>query len=306
MLQTPVLLLVFNRPAQARSLLEKIRPQQPQRLFIAADGPRPGHPADVQLCDETRNVFLRGVDWPCEIQTLFRPHNLGCGKAVSSAITWFFEQVEEGIILEDDCLPDPSFFFFCETMLAHYRGDTSVMHINGSNYQEGIPRGSGSYYFSRYTHVWGWASWRRAWQHYDFTLEHYKHLAPGGLIPTLQQELKYVLEKRIDTWDVQWFMTVWFSGGRVITPNVCLVRNTGYGKDATHTNHTPGWFKKIVYGTLTSITHPANKNIDTAADQFTADNVFSGSRLSVYLKKIVRNNPLLYKIYKRIAVALPG
>jgi len=305
MLETPILLLVFNRPEQALKVLEQIRQQRPERLFIAADGPRPGKAGEEHLCRETRKALLEGVDWSCDVQTLFRPKNLGCGKAVSSAVSWFFECVEEGIILEDDCVPDPTFFSFCEEMLAHYRTDPDVMHINGSNYQEGKKRGKGSYYFSRYAHVWGWASWRRAWKQYDFTLERYKDRPITGLNPMLQQEFRHMLEKKIDTWDIQWFMAVWFSDGWVITPNVCLVRNTGYGKEATHTSHTPGWFKKIVYGTMPVIIHPAQKKIDTAADRFVADTVYAGSGMYVYLKKIIRSHPLLYKICKRIAVALP-
>ncbi|MGF6849123.1 hypothetical protein QFZ51_004358 [Chitinophaga sp. W3I9] len=300
MLQTPVLLLVFNRPEQTLFVFSQIRLLQPEQLFIAADGPRPDRPGEAALCEATRTAVLQGIDWPCKITTLFREHNLGCGKAVSSAIDWFFSQVEEGIILEDDCVPDPTFFSFCTAMLERYRLNNTVMHINGSNYQSGVTRGMASYYFSRYAHVWGWATWRRAWQHYDFSLHRYQHNSRSGLNTFLRAELQSIYDAQTDTWDIQWFMTVWFCKGWVITPNISLVRNIGYGKEATHTRSTPRWFRKIHYGAITDIIHPGENNIDEAADQYTINTLYNSGRLSIRLKKIVKNNRLLYSLYKRI------
>ena len=301
MLSTPVLLLVFNRPLQTMKVFEQIRLQRPQRLFIAADGPRAGKPGEEALCTETRDRLLAGIDWPCELQTLFRPANLGCGKNVSSAIDWFFSQVEEGIILEDDCLPDPTFFTFCTAMLQRYRNNSSIMHINGSNFQAGIQRGNASYYFSRYSHVWGWASWRRAWQHYDFTLQAYRHAPLNGLNRWLLSEIETMRSKKSDTWDIQWFMSVWFNHGVAITPNTSLVRNIGYGKEATHTKRIPGWFRKMVYGAVTDIIHPQALVIDAEADHYTASKVFYTNRLTIRIKKIVKGSTLLYGLYKRIS-----
>ncbi|MCW3467874.1 hypothetical protein [Chitinophaga nivalis] len=301
MLQTPVLLLIFNRPEQTMQVLEQLRFQRPLQLFIAADGPRIDRPGEAQLCQQTRQQVLAGIDWPCEIKTMFRMNNVGCGKAVSTAINWFFEQVPEGIILEDDCVPDPTFFSFCSAMLARYRKDDTVLHINGSNFQAGIQRGEASYYFSRYAHIWGWATWRRAWQYYDFSLQRYAHASREGLNQRLQQELQAIYEKRIDTWDIQWFMSVWFNEGRAVTPAVSLIRNIGYGKNATHTKRIPGWFRKIVYGSVPVITHPATTNISAAADLFTANTLFQSDGFTFTLKKIIRNNVLLYNLYKRIS-----
>ena len=298
MLHTPILLLVFNRPEQALLVFEQIRLQQPEQLFIAADGPRPGEEA---LCDATRAAVLNGIDWPCKVETLFRPHNLGCGKAVSAGIDWFFSQVEEGIILEDDCVPDPTFFSFCTAMLAQYRLDQNIMHINGGNYQFGALRGNASYYFSRYAHVWGWATWRRAWQYYDFTLDRYRHVSRQGLNTFLQSELQSIYDAQADTWDIQWFMTVWFNKGWVITPNVSLVKNIGYGKKATHTRSVPRWFNKIQYGKIADIRHPDGNNIDEEADRYTVNTLYSPGSLSIGLKKIMKNNTLLYNLYKRIS-----
>ncbi|WP_208745859.1 nucleotide-diphospho-sugar transferase [Pedobacter kyonggii] len=300
MLHTPILLLIFNRPEQALLIFGQIRLQQPERLFIAADGPRADQPGEAALCETTRTTILNGIDWPCKIETLFRPDNLGCGKAVSTAIDWFFNNVEEGIILEDDCLPDPTFFSFCTVMLEKYRLNKNIMHVNGGNYQAGMLRGNGSYYFSRYAHVWGWASWRRAWQHYDFSLKCYKNDSRQGLNSFLQSELQSVNNAQTDTWDIQWFMSVWFNKGLVITPNISLVKNIGYGKNATHTHSVPQWFNKIQYGKIVDIKHPDNNNINEEADRYSLKTLYSPGRFYTAIKKIAQNNMWLFNQCKRI------
>lgn len=281
-------------------VFEQIKLQKPEQLFIAADGPRPGRAGELALCKATRTAVLNGIDWPCKVETLFRSYNLGCGVAVSSAIDWFFNHVEEGIILEDDCVPNATFFSFCTAMLAKYRANTNIMHINGSNFQSGKLRGNGSYYFSRYAHVWGWATWKRAWQHYDFTLKHYQHSSTAGLNAFLQSELQSIYQAKTDTWDIQWFMTVWFNQGRAITPNVSLVKNIGMGEAATHTHVVPKWFGQIQYGQLTDIKHPDEKEIDEEADNYTVATLYNQGNLSIKLKKLVKNNALLYNLCKRI------
>lgn len=300
-LKTPVLLLIFNRPFQTMRVFEQIKAQQPTRLFIAADGPRSGKPGEDTLCETTRNEVMSAIDWPCEVKTLFRQENLGCGKAVSRALNWFFEQVEEGIILEDDCIPDPTFFSFCTAMLDKYRQDDRVMHIAGSNYQMGNQRGEASYYFSRFAHIWGWSTWRRAWQHYDFTLERYKHASKKGMNRQFLIDIENIHTKRIDTWDIQWFMSVWFNHGYAIIPNTNLITNIGYGKEATHTRSTPEWFRKMVYGSIPDIVHPKEIAIDETADQYSVTNLFNPPYLSYMVRKIVRGTPFLYNLYKRIS-----
>lgn len=300
MTDTPVLLLIFNRPDKVRELMVRLRQQRPANLFVAADGPRANRPGEALQCENARQAVLSAVDWPCQLQTLFRPHNLGCGKAVSSAIDWFFTHNEEGIILEDDCLPDPTFFSFCTTMLRHYRHDLSVMHINGSNFQFGRQRGTASFYYSRFAHVWGWASWRSAWQQYDFTLQRYKGQPTEGLSPTLKHDMKAVCSQQLDTWDVQWFLSVWFNRGWTITPNVSLVRNTGYGDGSTHTLHEPGWFKKINYGQLPVITYPEERRIDEAADRYAAAMMYSPSRFYTTVRNVIKGSPALLGLYRRL------
>lgn len=288
-LQTPILFLIFNRLEQTLLVFEQIRLQQPAQLFIAADGPRFNKPGEVEKCEATRLAVLHRIDWECDVKTLFRVNNQGCGKAVSSAIDWFFEHVEEGIILEDDCLPDPTFFSFCTNLLSYYRTDEKIMHISGTNYQMGIERGDGSYYFSRYTHIWGWASWRRAWKKYDFSMQQYKHTSREGLNTRLRADLDAICRNEIDAWDIQWFMSTWFSKGWSITPNTNLIRNIGYGKHATHTIYIPAWFKKLRYGSIPVIIHPSVIEIDEAADRYSTNTLFKTSYLLGKVKKLVKN-----------------
>jgi len=244
-METPVLFLIFNRPDTTEKVFSAIRAARPPRLYIAADGPRKEKIEDQDLCAETRRVVAK-VDWDCQVFTLFRDQNLGCRTAVSSAISWFFAQEEMGIILEDDCLPDPTFFPFCEIMLKRYAHDTRITHIGGSNYQENIPRGDGDYYFSRLVHVWGWASWRRAWDHYDVDMKRWELFKRNGYLRQFFPDVRirdhymFVLEetymKRFNTWDYQLFFSSLVQGGLSVIPNVNLISNIGYGPQATHTH----------------------------------------------------------------------
>ena len=163
----PILFIVFNRPDTTAIVFQKIREIKPRKLFLAADGPRPSREGEKERCDAVRKIITEGVDWDCDVQLKFSDINLGCGRAESSAMLWFFESVGEGIVIEDDTLPDTSFFYFCKELLAYYRNDETVRMIGGNNFQGGKKRGDGSYYFSKLTHSWGYASWWRAWKDYD-------------------------------------------------------------------------------------------------------------------------------------------
>ena len=216
MLSTPVLLIVFNRPDTTRQVFDAIGQARPRQLFVAADGPREGVDGDVALCAAARTVAT-SVGWDCDVQTLFRAENLGCGLGPSSAISWFFDNVTAGIILEDDCVPHSTFFQFCGELLDYYRDVPRIMAISGDNFLSGGKRGAASYYFSRYPHIWGWATWRRAWDHFDYE--------------AIPEE-----NRRHGIWDWQWRLSVEKSRGLAISPNVNLVTNIGCGAtDATHT-----------------------------------------------------------------------
>jgi hypothetical protein len=248
---TPILLIIFNRPNMTRLVFENIRSIRPQKLFIAADGPREGFIGDRKKCDEARSI-TSNVDWDCEVQTSFREKNLGCGLGPSSAISWFFENVEEGIILEDDCIPSKSFYLFCQTLLEYYRKTPRVMHISGNNFQYGVKRGNASYYFSRFTHNQGWATWRRAWRYYDFELTPIEH--------------------RMHAWDAQWELSVKKQHGVSILPNINLVKNIGFGEDATHTKEKIRVFDLEANEIQFPLIHPKPILINYYADLYTEFN----------------------------------
>lgn len=240
----PVLFLVFNRPELARQVFARIRAARPTRLFVAADGPRPNRPDDEAACRECRRLAEQ-VDWPCAVRTLFRETNLGCRAAVSSAITWFFEQVEAGIVLEDDCLPDPSFFPFCAELLERYRDDERVTTISGMGYRRPGLCGRDSYAFTTYQLIWGWATWRRAWRRYEPTLERWpylsdpawlrRHLGNARAACIWSQLVAAYRRQQVDTWDYPWNFSCWAHGGLGIVPAVNLVDNIGFGPGGTHT-----------------------------------------------------------------------
>ena len=283
---TPILFLIFNRPDTTFKVFEEIRKIKPAKLYIAADGPRPNVIGEEEKCTASRNI-IKQVDWDCDVKTLFREKNLGCKIAVSSAISWFFENVEEGIILEDDTFPTQSFFWFCQELLDFYRNDSRIMHISGNNFQLGKIRGEGSYYFSKYNHIWGWATWKRAWRFYDVSLNTFPIFVQRKVIKNIFRrvkaqrywfnKLKGVYKKNIDTWDFQWAYTIWCQNGLCILPNTNLVSNIGFGDEATHTKFKISNLGNIPLGEMTfPLKHPLFVLQDMAADDF-ADPPKSGT-----------------------------
>jgi hypothetical protein len=241
-LSTPVLLIIFNRPDLAERVFGAIARAKPRKLFVAADGPRSSEEADK--CDQARAVIER-VDWDCEVLTDFSDVNLGCGRREASAFDWVFSEVEEAILLEDDTLPAPSFFHFCQVLLERYRDDERVMMISGNNFQRDLHRAEYSYYFSSLASCWGWAGWRRAWKHYDFDMRTWPEFKRDRLIesvcedPCQQRYWKGIFDQmyahEIDTWDYQWVYACWSQSGLSIVPTRNLVTNIGFRPDATHT-----------------------------------------------------------------------
>lgn len=285
LLDTAVLFLVFNRPETTRQVFEAIRQAKPPRLYVSADGPRAGKVGEAERCNEVRKIATT-IDWPCEVRTLFRKENLGCKRAVSGGITWFFEYEEQGIVLEDDCLPHPDFFRFCEELLVRYADDDRVWVITGDNFQNGIRRGDASYYFSRYNHVWGWASWRRAWKKADMAIQFWSEwkrsatwegLWPDSVARRYWEKIfDRMYRAEIDTWDYPWTASVWYHGGLTATPNVNLVSNIGFGQDSTHTASVDSPYAEMLTEELGVIRHPSIVTQDLAADWYVFEYKFGG------------------------------
>ena len=274
---TPILFLIFNRPDTTNKVFAKIREIQPRQLFISADGPRPNKKNERHQCDGARKIIQR-IDWECELKTNISEINLGCRIGVSSGIHWFFGNVTEGIILEDDCLPNISFFHFCQTLLEYYRNDERIMHLCGSNFQDGKLRGPGSYYFSKLSHVWGWATWKRAWDKYDVNVSTYPQLLEQGLLSSVfshpamrgywQKNIELVYKKKKDTWDVQWQYAVLSNNGLSIIPNVNLVLNIGFDLNATHTIDNFHTLANRPKSDIETVDHPLFVVPDNLADAY--------------------------------------
>jgi len=243
MTRPAVLLVFFRRPELTRQVFEALRRDQPPRLYLAADGPRPGVAGERELCDQTRAV-VGAVDWPCEVKTFFRDENVGVRRGVSEAISWFFDHEEEGVIFEDDCVPGPEFLDFCAENLERYRHDSRVLQISGTNFQPGRRTAYG-HFFSRYNHVWGWATWRRAWRLYRpelDRLDEFLRLAHETAFWDSAKEQKYwryifgrLARGEVESWAYRWQYSVWAEGGLCVYPEASLVLNLGFGGAATNT-----------------------------------------------------------------------
>jgi len=294
---TPILFLIFNRPDTTEKVFQKIREVQPRQLFVSADGPRSNRTNENHACVETRKIINK-IDWKCDLHTNFSKNNLGCRIGVSSGIDWFFNQVEEGIILEDDCVPDISFFNFCHTLLEYYRNDERIMHIGGVNLQDGVIRGTGSYYFSKINHIWGWATWRRAWNKYDVNISSYPHLIAQNTLAQLfpdsaikkywQKNFNLVHTKQKDTWDIQWLFTMMVNNGLAILPNKNLISNIGYNLSATHTIDSFHELADRPTDSISEIKHPEFVIPNNQADYYTFRKYMNPNKLKKLQQLIMR------------------
>ena len=299
--KTPILFLVFNRPETTKRVFEVIRTVKPQKFYIAADGPRLDKDGEKEKCDAVRKIATQ-VDWDCELITLFRDKNLGCGKAVSEAITWFFENVEEGLILEDDCLPNESFFYYCSEILIKYRDNEKIMHIGANNFQKGIKRGDADYYFSTIPHIWGWASWRRAWVKYEYDMKEYKTEKFAEVLKKVYRNkslIKFwinifnsISNHEIDTWDYQWHFTLLRFQGIAISPNKNLVTNIGFESCATHTKEENPLMSNLPSYELNNIKHPQKIQIYTKADLFTYKHIYGIVKPKNFVNKLYIPNKI--------------
>lgn len=280
----PVLLLAFNRPDNTQRVLESLRAARPREIFFAVDGPRAQRDAERARIMEVRRLSDM-IDWDCRIHTLFREKNLGCKTAVSEAITWFFDNVEAGIILEDDCVAHPSFFPYAAELLERYRDDERVLMISGDNFQFGLRRSDDSYYFSRHTHIWGWATWRRAWRIYDHRMSRWPQLRDRGwLLDMLKDQVAAdywtrifddTFAERNSSWAYRWTFSVWANHGLTVLPGVNLVSNIGFGGLATHTRSRGNRLAALPTEAVRfPLRHPIDVVRDESADELTQRTIF--------------------------------
>lgn len=301
MMKTPIAFLIFNRPDTTQKVFDAIRQAKPQKLLVVADGPRADRPGEADKCAATRAI-IDGVDWECDVLTNYSEVNLGCKQRVSSGLDWAFNTVEEAIILEDDCLPHPSFFDFCEELLDYYRHDERIAVIAGCNFQGGQRRTDYSYYFSLYNHCWGWASWRRAWKYYDGEMKHWPEIRDqkwlnsifdkSSVIYFWNQAFQSVYENKLSSWATAWAFSCWLQNRLTIIPNVNLVSNIGFGKDSTHTSFYNTKKADIATEVMAfPLKHPPLMIRNFKADSYTEDIHYSISclsRVKTKLRKIIK------------------
>lgn len=284
----PVVLLGFNRPETTAEVMRVVAAARPSKLFAVLDGPRPGHPGDQESCLAVRQVVEASIPSGCELVRFYQDTNLGCRENVARGLDRVFAEVEEAVILEDDCVPDPSFFPFCAELLERYRHDPRVGMIAGTNYQNGVRVTEDSYYFSRHAHIWGWATWRRAWVLRDLSMSAWPVLRPTGWLREVtgsDRACRYwrrifddchrPQEGSLNSWAVPWNFTCWLHCMRAVIPVMSLVRNSGIGPEATHSRTTPGGLRFPVEPMEFPLRHPAEFSVHAEADART-ERIFFG------------------------------
>ena len=308
MFETPILFLIFNRPDTTALVFEQIKGVKPKHLFIAADGPRDNRPGEADLCKASRDIVLQGIDWECEVKTLFREVNLGCGVAPAKAINWFFDNVDQGIILEDDCLPDPSFFTYCELLLEKYKYDDRVLTIGGTNLGYTLQNGN-SYEYSRFMNMWGWASWKRSAKIIDYSLLNWKKIYFKKLflisrthtgnsidinwINYWQNYFDIVSSGNLDCWDYQWVFSQLLHRKISIFPAKNLIKNIGFTHNATHTVYPNHPIAHLLLQSLSfPLHHPKHTFIDKDYEEEFIKKIWCG-QIKVSIFKIVKTK-LLY------------
>ena len=310
---TPILLIVWRRPEKTLRVIEKIKQINAKILYVACDGYKEKDFHTINKVEETRKIINDSINWDCKIKKLFSDHNQGCKNGVSNAINWFFQNEREGIILEDDCLPHLDFFYFCEKMLKKYRTDERIWSITGQNIQNGIWHGDSSYYFSKYSHCWGWASWKRCWENYDKNIKSWPNYKKLDLLSNFfekKRAQKYWVKifdniyynNSPDTWDYQWTYACLINSGLTVIPNKNLVENIGFDIEATHTKTEVFNTKILNFSRHTSgifpIKHPKNVYQFKKADEFTEKICYSG--YPFYTIKGLRR--LIQKIFYKFSI----
>lgn len=309
----PVLLTVFNRPHETRQVLERLKIVRPEKIYVAADGPREGRSEDQSLCEDVRKLIAEEIDWSANVMTDYAQRNLGLRQRIASAITWTLENEDSVIVLEDDCVPDTSFFRYCTELLEKYEREPRVGVVTGDNFQpEGFNCGA-SYYFSRYPHCWGWATWRRAWGLNDQAMSDWPRVRSTDWLSSIfpeplealywQQLFDDTYSGKIDTWDYQWTYACWRHNMLTVTPRTNLVRNVGIGEAATNTRDAePEKHHRKCLAMEFPLLHPFWLERNKEADDYAQQTVFGRAKnSSVYgrLRRLmVKAAKLAHRIFK--------
>lgn len=274
--QTPILLIIFNRPNFVLQLFNEIRKQTPKFLYIACDGARDFIDGEYEIIENSKRIFDQ-IDWDCEVKTFYRTQNFGAGKAIYDAINWFFDHVDEGIVFEEDCLPHQDFFQYSSELLEKYRNNNNIMFIGGNNFQKKNEL-EYSYYFSAYPHIWGWAAWKRSIKNYSFDLKginssEFKQIMKLYNFSWSEKQVwldkfKRIQLGQINSWDYQLVYSIWSQSGFSIIPCVNLVKNIGFGKDALHCKNTNSDFAKLSLNSILPIFHPKLIEQNKKADSY--------------------------------------
>jgi len=317
MFKTPILLISWQRPDKTLMVLKKIQQVKPLKIYLACDGVNLKDKGNRKKVEKTREILNNFINWECEIKKLYSDKNLGCKKGVSKAISWFFSNEEEGIILEDDCIPHVDFFHFSSLLLEKYRNDTRIWSISAHNQQEGIKNGIGSYYFSRYSHCWGWATWRRCWKEYDNDIKKWPEIKKNKILSNVfdnKRQYKY-WEKIFDniyyksepnTWDYQWSYICFLNSGLTIIPNINLINNIGFDNEATHTvkgqPKTNNLELKMKKSGIFPLSHPPQIIRSKSADFRVELITYSGLPLLSFKKIIGLIGRLCFKIKSAIKI----
>ena len=300
-LTTPVAILIFNRPDTTEKVFEEIRKAKPERMFVIADGPRQSVVRDKEFCELTREI-TENVDWECNVTRDYAIKNYGLRIRVASGLSRMFESVDSAIILEDDCVPHQSFFPFCQELLERYREENKVMMISGNNFFDKLRSIEYSYYFSSFNHIWGWATWKRAWNLYDEEMNEWNDLKEAEFLNNILQDdasVKYfrtifqeVYENKINSWAYRWLYSMFRKDGFSIVPSINLVTNIGFGTEATNAKSNSHHTADIIAEEIEfPLIHPPNTERDLEADMFATKILhrFRGKDLIIRtIKKLLR------------------
>lgn len=299
MSETAVAFILFNRPFSTLRSFTRIKAAKPRKLFLIADAARPDRDGEASLVEQSRQI-AEAVDWPCDVRKIYADENMGCARRISSGITAAFEEVDRLIVLEDDCVADLSFFGYCNELLTRYETDRRVMAVTGTNYQKGISRTASSYYYSKYPHCWGWATWKRAWQHFQLDIPTWPQFRDAGHLASICSssiEIEYWTKvfnrahnRELDSWAFPWTFCCWAQHGLATIPAVNLVSNIGFGGDATHTQRDNSNVADLPADSLGKIVHPEVMVRHLEADAYTDDLLFS---------QPTRNNRLLKRLKRK-------